>query len=316
MLAFHDLGHGITCIETHFHRTGLAGCYLVQSGDQAALIDTGTAHTVPDILELLALRGIEPSQVRYVIPTHVHLDHAGGAGQLMSALPTAQLLIHPQGAPHLINPEKIAAGSKSVYGDEKFRENFKEILPVAAERVIAVEDGSQVNLNGRVLTCIHSAGHARHHICIWDETSGGMFTGDTFGLAYPELTTEQGPFMVLPSTPVQFDPEVWHRTLDHLMTFNPTRIYLTHYCAIDHPKLLVAALHEELDAYPEIARSCENTENRLPALEAALWTYYRKRLDEHGCSLSHQEQEHILGMDMELCAQGLEVWLQRSRKAV
>ncbi len=315
MLAFRDLENGITCIETHFHRTGLASCYLIQEGDAAALIDTGTAHTAPDILELLQIREIDPRQVSYVIPTHVHLDHAGGAGQLMAALPEAKLVVHPQGAPHLIDPARIAAGSIAVYGEEKFRENFKTLLPVATERVIEADDGTQIDLNGRPLICIDTPGHARHHICIWDQKSRGLFTGDTFGLAYPELTTDKGPFMVLPSTPVQFDPQRWHQTLDQLMEIDPVNLYLTHYGPVNEPRTLVGALHHALDAYVEIGLNNEHEKDRLAALEGALWEYYRDRLRKHGSKLTQEEQDRVLDMDMRLCAQGLDVWLQRLRKS-
>lgn len=309
-LSFQDLGQGVTCIETYFHRTGLAGCYLVEQGQTAALIDTGTAYTVPNIMELLELRGIRPEQVRYVIPTHVHLDHAGGSGQLMELLPEASLVVHPKGTRHLTNPAKLTAGATTVYGEEQFVKNFKELKPVPEERVIEATDGLSIDLEGRELVCLDTPGHANHHNCIWDEASGGFFTGDTFGIAYPELTTAQGPFMLLPSTPVQFDPDAWHRTLDKLMAYEPKRMYLTHYCMVEEPGSLVDALHEEIDAYVDIAVSCEDNE-REKGIRVGLEKLYLDRLVRHGSSLTETEFHEILDMDLALCAQGLEVWLQR-----
>ena len=312
-LKFRDEGQEITCIETHFQRPGLASCYLIQSAGEAALIDTGTARTTDNIMQLIELFGLAPGQVRYVIPTHVHLDHAGGAGQLMQRLPDAELVMHHFGARHMIDPSKIALGSSEVYGEEEFSKQFVELLPIDEKRVIQATDGMRITLGERELTCIDTPGHARHHICIWDQQSRGIFSGDTFGLAYPELTTEQGPFMVLPSTPTQFDPESWHRTIDRLMALQPSRMYLTHYGAIDNPQPLSTVLHEEIDVYAAIALSYADAENPVDELEAVLWEHFRKRLHAHGNQQSLREQERLLAMDVRLCAQGLQVWLDRSR---
>lgn len=310
-LAFQDLGQGITCIETHFQRPGLASCYLLQAGDQAVIIDTGTAHTVPLIMQLLEQKGIQPQQVRYVIPTHVHLDHAGGTGQLMQQFPTAELVIHPFGARHMIDPTKLAAGATAVYGEAQFNRDYGELVPVAEDRVLTVEDGETLDLDGRLLLCLDTPGHARHHICIWDRQSRGFFTGDTFGIAYPELYTERGPFMLLPSTPIQFDPDAWHQSLDRLAAYQPERMYLTHYCSLEAPLAHIDTLHQEIDAYREIALASIDEPQRQQRIEASLRDFYLKRLRQHGCSLDEAQIERLLGMDFGLCAQGLEVWLQK-----
>ena len=314
-LSFQDLGWGISCIETHYQRPGLASCYLLQQGDEAVLIDTGTAFTAPDILALLEQKSIAREQVRYVIPTHVHLDHAGGTGQLMASLPEAELLIHPQGARHMIDPARLQAGTIAVYGEEEFAREYGELLPVPAERVVEASDGWSLKLGERRLHCLDTPGHARHHICIWDEFSRGFFTGDTFGMAYPELRSEKGPFMILPSTPVQFDPGTWHQTLERLISFRPERMFLTHYGMIEQPARLVDDLHQELDAYTDIALACRHSEHRQEAMESALWDLYRKRLSAHGTRIEPRLAERLIGMDMALCAQGLEVWLQRNEKS-
>ncbi|MCW8889818.1 MAG: MBL fold metallo-hydrolase, partial [Sedimenticola sp.] len=116
-LSYQDLGQGIFCIDTFYYRPNLDGCYLIREGDEAALIDTGTSHVVPAVMELLKRQGLQPEQVKYIIPTHVHLDHAGGTGQLMAACPNATMVIHPFGAQHMIHPEKIIAGTIAVYGE-------------------------------------------------------------------------------------------------------------------------------------------------------------------------------------------------------
>lgn len=312
-LSYQDLGQGIFCIDTFYYRPNLDGCYLIQQGDEAALIDTGTSHVAPAVMELLALRGLKPEQVKYVIPTHVHLDHAGGTGQLMALLPQAQMVIHPRGAQHMNHPEKIIAGTIAVYGEAVFKERYGTILPVPEERTIEAGDGFEVALEGRTLRCIHTEGHARHHFCVWDEQSRGLFTGDTFGMSYRELDTDQGPFMILPSTPIDFDPEAWHASLDRLLALNPEQLYLTHFCRVDQPALRARALHREIDDYVAIALGADG-DRREQQIRDELACYYRDRLREHGSTLSDTEIEEILGMDIELCAQGLEVWLKRQEK--
>jgi glyoxylase-like metal-dependent hydrolase (beta-lactamase superfamily II) len=310
--SYQNIRSDITCIETHYQREGLASCYLLQEGESAALIDTGTPYTVATIMALLEQRGLRPEQIRYVIPTHVHLDHAGGAGQLMQRLPEARLVVHPFGARHMIDPTRLAAGATAVYGEEQFAEDFGELVAVDPERVIKAEDGLTIDLNGRQLLCLDTPGHARHHICVWDRQSRGFFTGDTFGIAYQELTTARGPFMLLPSTPVQFDPVAWHTTLDRLMTFQPERMYLTHYCAIEHPETLVDSLHQAIDTYVEIAHACRTAEPRLPLLRQRLQELYLNQLRQHQCTLPAEEIERLLALDTELCAQGLDVWLSKA----
>ena len=314
-LSYQDLGHGIFCIDTFYCRPELDGCYLVREGNEAALIDTGTSHVVPAVLELLESQGMTPAQVKYVVPTHVHLDHAGGTGALMAALPNAKMVVHPYGARHLIDPKKIIAGTIAVYGEEIFHERYGEIVPVPAERSIEAEDGFEFMLESRVFRCLHTLGHARHHFCVWDETSGGLFTGDTFGISYRELDTEQGAFMFLPSTPIDFDPEAWHASLDRLLNLNPNQLFLTHFCRIDLPARRAADLHAHIDAYAQIARSAEAGPDREQRIVDGLRDYYHQQLTEHGHPQPDQALTEILDMDIALCAQGLEVWLKRQEKA-
>ncbi|OOZ37060.1 MBL fold metallo-hydrolase [Solemya velesiana gill symbiont] len=313
-LSYRDLGQGIYCIETYYQRTNLASCYLVVENSEAALIDTGTANTAPLIMDLLAEKGLAPEQVKYVIPTHVHLDHAGGTGQLMLLLPEATLVCHPFGIRHMIDPAKLQASATAVYGEEQFRKDFGELMPVDEERAVKAVDGFPIDLGGRELVCIDTPGHARHHLCVWDAKSQGFFTGDTFGIAYPELITDKGPFMMLPSTPVQFDPDAWHETLDRMMSFEPKRMYLTHFCAVDNPEQLVSALHRQIDDYVDIAINT-TAENRYESLKRQLQEYYTGQLEAHGVDLDNIPFDAILDMDLGLCAQGLDVWMQRREQA-
>lgn len=142
-LSYQDLGHGICCIDSFYYRPNLDGFYLVQQGDEAAVIDSGTSHATPALLELLGRRGLTPEQVKYVIPTHVHLDHAGGTGKLIAACPNAQMVVHPRGAQHMNHPEKIIAGTIAIYGEEAFKAHYGSIIPVPEERTLQADDASR-----------------------------------------------------------------------------------------------------------------------------------------------------------------------------
>ena len=310
-----SLGHGIYCIDAGYVQPGVACCYLMVEQGEVAIIEAGTAHTAPAIAALLDELGISTEAVRYIIPTHVHLDHAGGAGLLMQQCPNAKLVIHPRGARHMINPEKLVAGTVAVYGEEKTRALYGDILPISASRVIIAEDGFSVNLNGRTLEMRDTPGHADHHFCVWDVTSKGWFSGDTFGISYRELGFANGRFIFPTTTPVQFKPEKLLASLDLLMSYQPERIYLTHYGMVENPHSLATQLREQIECYRDLALELEGCENIEQAIENGLSELTLKRITaiqpDADCIAMHE----LLAMDFNLNAQGLAVWLKRNKGA-
>jgi glyoxylase-like metal-dependent hydrolase (beta-lactamase superfamily II) len=304
-----ELTNGITCIDTG--QTPPACCYLMRSGDQYAFIETGTAHSVPGLLALLSRRNIAPEQVRYVIPTHVHLDHASGAGALMRVLPQAKLVAHPRGARHLIDPAKLIAGASAVYGAASLQEMYGTIEPVSEARVIVADDGFRLDFNGRELLFIDAPGHARHHFAVWDAQSRGFFSGDSFGLSYREFDGPRGPFLIATTSPVQFEPEAWHATLDRFLTYQPEVMYLTHYSRVGNISRLTSELRGDIDAHVRIARQLATTPDRHTRLVAALTAHELDRLAHLECPLSEARARALLKVDMELNAQGLGAWLDR-----
>jgi len=313
---FQELGHGVTLIETGFQRPGLAASYLVEEGGRAAFVETGTSLSVPGLLQALEQRGVPRAAVDYVIPTHVHLDHAGGAGELMSHLPNARLVIHPRGSRHMIDPSKLIAGATAVYGEEEIRRSYGTIVPVPAERVIEAPDGAQVDLNGRALRFLDTPGHASHHFCVVDEQGRGIYTGDTFGISYREFDTDKGPFIFPTTTPVQFDPDALHASIDRLVGEGLDYMYLTHYGRVAEPARLSEGLHEQIDRFVTIGRELANAgEARHGLLTERLMEDLLGRLARHGCGLQESVQEELLAMDVELNVQGLEVWLDRQAQS-
>ncbi|HBN54507.1 MAG TPA: MBL fold metallo-hydrolase, partial [Stenotrophomonas sp.] len=163
--------HAIHVIDTAFQRDHFDAAYLLASGGRGAFIDCGTSHALPRLLAAVESAGLGVDAIDWLILTHVHLDHAGGAGALMQRLPNARLLVHPRGAPHMTDPARLVAGATAVYGEEEMARSYGDIVPVAAERVVVAGDGHRLSLGGRELLCIDTPGHARHHLCVWDAAS-------------------------------------------------------------------------------------------------------------------------------------------------
>jgi glyoxylase-like metal-dependent hydrolase (beta-lactamase superfamily II) len=316
-LGVNDLGYGVYCIDTDYQRPGLAACYLIREGDRLGFVDTGTAQALPRLLDAVAALGLTTDQVDYVIPTHVHLDHAGGAGDLMAVCPNARLVAHPNAAPHLIDPSRLTAGATAVYGEEAFARDFGRITPVSEARVLVAEDGIEVDLNGRTLTFIDTPGHANHHGCVLDSRSQGIFTGDTFGIAYKDLDTARGPLLFAPTTPVAFDPEAWQRSLDRILALAPRVAYLTHFCRLDDPARHLGTLRESIRDLADLALAEESArdDQRLGRLRVAVDAYLLARARQNACELPDERVRELLAVDIELNAQGLEVWLRRRARA-
>lgn len=306
--------HGIHTIDTAFHRDHFDAAYLIVENGRGAFIDCGTSYSVPRMLAALTDAGLSPAEVDWLVVTHVHLDHAGGAGALMAQLPNARLVVHPRGAPHMIDPAKLIAGATAVYGEEEMVRSYGRILPVPEERVVVAEDGHRVDLAGRELLCIDTPGHARHHQCVWDARSCCWFTGDTFGLSYRELDSDQGAFVLPTSTPVQFEPEALKASIARLLSHSPQGMYLTHYGRVDDVEKLAGDLYEQIDAMTAVARNCDGRDDRHQCMTDALALLYQDRARKHGCPLDDGGVARVLAMDIELNAQGLASWLDRDRR--
>ena len=307
--------HGIHTIDTGFVRQQFDAAYLVVEGDRAAFIDCGTNYTVPRMLAALDAAGLTPAHVDWLILTHVHLDHAGGAGELIAELPNAKLVVHPRGARHMIDPSRLWEGATAVYGETVMDETYGRLRPVPAERVVEAPDGHVVDLAGRPLVCLDTPGHARHHNAIYDRQANVCFTGDTFGLSYRDLDTDKGPFIIPTTSPVQFDPDALHASIDRLLALEPEAMYLTHYGRVEDVQRLGADLHVQIDAMVALARAAQGKPDRHPVLRESLAKYYTERAEAHGWLKGREALEAlVLDMDITLNAQGLEVWLDNQQR--
>jgi glyoxylase-like metal-dependent hydrolase (beta-lactamase superfamily II) len=323
----HPLSHGIYAVDSGFERDHFDSAYLIVQDGRAAFVDTAHNAAVPRLLGALDALGITRDAVDWVIPTHVHLDHAGGAGLLMSQLPSARALIHPRGARHLIDPSALIAGAVGVYGAEVVRATYGELLPIPAERVVESRierpEGMTVMLADRPLLVIDSPGHARHHHAVWDAASRGWFTGDTFGISYREFDGPRGVddcYIMPSSTPVQFEPAAMRTSITRMLSFDPLHVYATHYSRLNDPQRLAAQLWPQIDAFEHGAlawRAAQPDPGKITPAErdAAMLVVVRQALLDGvrraGSPVSEADSLRLLEIDIRLNAQGLAVWLAK-----
>ena len=300
---------GVTAVDTEYVRPQMDAAHVVVSDGQAAIVDTGPNTAVPLILAALAQLQVAPEAVRYLFLTHVHLDHAGGAGALMRALPNATCVVHPRGAPHMIDPGKLIAGTRAVYGEELYSRLYGEILPIDASRIRIAQDGHRFELPGRDFECVHTPGHALHHQAIVDHGTNCIFTGDTFGISYREFDTARGPWIMPTTTPTQFDPGQLKASIIRLMQFRPRKLYLTHYSEVGDCPRLANDMYDAVEQFVAIARKSGLDQARMRFELRAL---AHESLREHGCTMSEADIDAILTKDFELNAAGLAAWQTRS----
>lgn len=304
-----DVGHGITAIDTGFIGPLFDASHLILENGRAAFVDTGVNDSVPNLLAALRHQDIDVADVDYVFLTHVHLDHAGGAGQLMQRLPNARAVLHPRGAPHMIDPAKLIRGSIAVYGEQPYFEMYGEILPIKEDRVIVAADEQAFDLGGRQLRCLYTEGHARHHYCLSDATSRGVFTGDSFGISYRQLDSAQGEFIYPTTTPIHFDPPEAHKAIDRIMGEEPEQLYLTHYSRVTDLQRLAQDMHRRIDDFVTMAEKHANDQHRTANMHAAMFDYFRTATIEHGLRFDDDRLHTIVDLDVKLNTMGLEFWL-------
>jgi glyoxylase-like metal-dependent hydrolase (beta-lactamase superfamily II) len=308
-------GDGVFCVDSGYVRPHFDAIHLILESDRAAIVDTGTRDSVPRVLAALEALGIVADRVDWVVLTHVHLDHAGGAGHLMQALPQARLAVHPRGVVHMADPSRLWAGTVEVYGRAAAEAMYGAPLPVPPGRIEAMPDGATIPLAGRLLRAIDAPGHARHHLVLQDTATGHLFCGDTFGIAYRELDVDGRAFVFPSSTPTQFDPAALAATLRRLLALQPGAVYLTHWSRVDEVQRLGADLLRRVDRYAAIADDALRSAGPdpaalLPALEDAMDALLLGEAAAHGCRLAPDALRGLLAMDIRLNAAGLLAWLQ------
>lgn len=228
MIAGKDSNNVIT-IDCNYIYPQFACSYLVTEGEKTAFIENNTRFAVPALISALKDLGLKTENVEYIIVTHVHLDHSGGTAALAKECPNATVIAHDRAARHIIDPEKLIKGSITVYGEEKFNRLYGKIDPVEEKRVRIVKDGEKLKFGNRKFEFIYTLGHAKHHMCVYDSSINGIFTGDSFGLAYPAHQTGKSLFVFPSTTPSDFDAEESRKSVKKILATGASTVYLTHF---------------------------------------------------------------------------------------
>jgi glyoxylase-like metal-dependent hydrolase (beta-lactamase superfamily II) len=289
--------------------------YLRIAGDECAFIETETSHARPKLLAALEQAGRTPADVRWVVVTHAHLDHAAGAGGLLAACPNATLLAHPRAAKHLIDPTKLVKSATAVYGEARFAKLYGTIDPIPKERVRALEDGETFELGGATLRVHHTAGHANHHFVVDDPATASVYTGDSFGLVYPALQ-KNGLFALATTSPTNFDAKEARLSIERIRGLGETYACLTHFGASTEIDGIAQQLHawiDRADAWvEEAARGSDTVEVITARLKEAWRDAIERESVARGLAFGAAEWE-LLAMDIDLNAQGLAVAAELKR---
>ena len=305
-----DFGNGIYGIDSGYFRDEFDAVHLIVEKDRIAVIDTSTNYTVPRILESIKALGLGPEHVDWIVLSHVHLDHAGGAGLLAQQCPNARVTVHPRGKRHMVDPSKLWIAVCEVYGNEMAEREYGTLIPIPEHRIVETTEGSRIELAGRTIECWDSPGHAKHHVYIRDLKTNSFFTGDTFGISYRDFDTENGAYCFVTSSPSQFTPEDFKKSVSRLVAAKPRHVYLTHYAQLNEVARHGAFLIKQTDAYIEIAlRHKEAGDQRAAKIREDLQALMLHDLRAHGVRLTDAEILDVLDLDLKLNSDGLVCWL-------
>lgn len=242
--------HGITIIDTRTAgMSSVTAGYLIDA-PRPTLIECGPARSIDSVIASLRDLGMDPADLAHLVVSHIHLDHAGGAGDVAEAFPSATIIVSEVGAPHLVDPERLNASARRVYGP-LMDTVYGECTPIEQPRIRGVADGDRLDLGGgRVLELLYTPGHAKHHIAVLDSASGALFVGDSVGVRLPGMTT------IRPATPpADFDFVLATRSLERYLEIAPEVVYLAHYGRVDPPREALEEARDNLRRWLETAEA-------------------------------------------------------------
>lgn len=306
-----NLGDGIFMVDLMERGLqGRTGSYVFP-GSKKALIETGGSVSLPHLLRGLDELGLKPEEIDYIIVTHIHLDHAGGTGSLIQRCPKAQVIVHPRGARHLIDPSRLVAGARTVYGDQ-LDTFYGEVLPVPEERVQIKGHGETLDLGDRVLTFYDTPGHAKHHFSIHDSRSGAVFTGDTAGVRFhPELTGLNADYILPSTSPSDFDPEAVHQSIRLLRSLKPTKVFHGHFGASEDVERVFSETERLTDAFVELAERLDRPDLQWEEIATALKSLVLQDMEKQ---VGLPRDPQVLDPDITLNSMGLLHWLRTRRQ--
>jgi glyoxylase-like metal-dependent hydrolase (beta-lactamase superfamily II) len=287
---------GIVAIDTLTGgMTSVTAGYLL-AAPRPALIECGPALSIDNVIAGLRSLGMDPDDLAYLVLTHIHLDHAGGAGDVAAAFPNATVVVSEVGARHMHDPSRLNASAAKVYGP-LYDTVYGDSTPIPAERLLGVADGDTVDLGGgRTLELIYTPGHAKHHIGVHDSDTGAIFSGDSVGVKLPGMT------VLRPATPpADFHLEAALSSIERYRRREPARIYLAHYGPVDPPDVALAEADERLRMWAATAEAAwheahglpEPTGTELDHVAETLRQRFRDELDQTVLDADPEAQERL-----------------------
>lgn len=308
-----SLGHRIHIIDGYdLGVPNRTGSYVIQE-DELTIIETGASPSIPYLVKGLEELNLRLEDVKYVIATHIHLDHSGGAGLLLEKCPNAKMVVHPRAARHIIDPSRLIQGAKAVYGDD-FDRYFNPILPIAKERVIIKEDRETLQIGKDcTLTFFDSPGHCLHHFSIYDPVSNGIFTGDTLGIRYEALS--HIPLFLPVTSPNQFDPEQMLASIDLVESLNVERVFFGHFSSTTEVEELYKQLRQWLPIFMEKGEAAyREGRDHLSLSRDLLQILDEKVLNKYEIG-SDDPIRVLLKLDMEVSSMGILDYLAKKNQA-
>lgn len=306
------------CIDTHdLNREQRTSSYLLVD-EKITLIETSASPSVSYIMAGLMELNIALEDIHYVIVTHIHLDHAGGAGLFLQSCPNAKLVVHPRGVAHMIDPSRLIASAKGVYGAE-FDRLFDPIVPIAAERIIEVQHKQQLQLGQHHLTFYHTEGHAKHHVSMLYSATNGLFVGDTTGVRYPEMDGEAIDLIIPSTSPNQYDPATMEQSIQLYETLQASELYFGHYGAYRNPAEAYRQVRYWTPLFLEAGKKARTASNDFQEqthyLDACLKELLFGYLQENGIADTHPVYQTI-PFDTIVSAMGILDYLAKVKASV
>ncbi|HEV2065519.1 MAG TPA: MBL fold metallo-hydrolase [Thermomicrobiales bacterium] len=299
----HESPDGIVLIDLGFMDTpGVIASYLLAGDDGLTLIESGPATTRAHLEQGLRDAGYSLQDVSRIIITHIHLDHGGAAGAILRDHPHMRLSVHPFGAPHMVDPSRLLVSAGRIYED-RMDQLFGGVVGVPEDRLDLLTDGEVIRASGRSLRMLFTPGHASHHVAIFDEMTGTLFTGDAGG-----VRVQGYDFVAPPTPPPEFAPDLWAETIETLRHTRPARLALTHFGMFDDVDSHLDRLMPGLESAVALARESLSRGGDLAALTARLLDFERDNVGDTEAGQAIRQLE--LASPTYVSAMGLQRYLK------
>lgn len=306
-----DAASGIRGIDTlMFGHEKATSAYLVDALEPA-LVETGPTTSVPAVLEGLSALGVGPGDLAHIVVTHIHLDHAGGAGALAPHFPAATVWVHERGAPHLADPTKLVASAARIYGEETLRSMFGPVEPIPPGRIRSLTDGDRVPLGNRAIEAVYTPGHASHHVCLFDEDTHSIFVGDALGVFLPDVR------ILRPATPPpEFDLDLAIASIGRVAERRPSRLLFSHFGPADDVTDLCRLATRRIEGWAEIVEEAlTETEDVAEVVRILKERTAGEMEPTSGAEIGQVQDRYEALSSYEMNALGLMRYLKKSREA-